>query len=260
MSPQNLSNLVYLIFLFVCLSYADGYLSAKPVRTPKGLHVTVRMSSGLLDSFLTRQLSFYPCNFDKITLRRQTIRPSSLFALFSNGISNDPQKFSIFKIIGAVVRDIIDAATRLFGKLRDSRTRQIVLSDFRSEVSSRWTSLTRNMTSGNSKEMSIPQLLLFATIFLGLPPIISFFIQLSGIAFALWGLYLILDGSWSLRENISLYVSPVAGNFIVMDRSYSSVVHPIYGGVVLLSLGVSLVTNSVDKMFTTLILYFVLVS
>lgn len=96
---------------------------------------------------------------------------------------------------------------------------------------------------------------------MGLPLLLSLIIQLSGTLIMLSGLFLICNGWWSLRNNISIFVIPGVNHYIITEGlSYGHVRHPIYGGLMLLCLGYAISVNSVEKMVITLILSFLLVS
>jgi len=125
-------------------------------------------------------------------------------------------------------------------------------------ITLRWKSLARNIVEGESgrrgEEFVIAQAVLLLFVFLGVNPFIALLIRLLGLVCSSYGLYMMTRGSWVLEANLSPYVKPVRGNYLVTHDIFDDVRHPIYGGVMLVCVGVSIVCNSVDRMLFALFL------
>jgi protein-S-isoprenylcysteine O-methyltransferase Ste14 len=62
----------------------------------------------------------------------------------------------------------------------------------------------------------------------------------SGIVLVVGGAVLVVAGFWALRHHLSPYPEPVAHAALIVGGVYRFVRHPIYGGIVLGGLGLSL--------------------
>ena len=98
------------------------------------------------------------------------------------------------------------------------------------------------------------QLLILTFILLGVSPVFVFFIRLLGLGVGAFGAYMMIRSAWILKENLSPYVVPVSGNYLVTTDLYEVVRHPQYGGLILFCIGTSMVTNSCDRLIFTLAL------
>jgi protein-S-isoprenylcysteine O-methyltransferase Ste14 len=178
-------------------------------------------------------------------------------------VDEQPMRGKTWNAIKSKLNYLRKETIQLFDKLKNRYSRQILYDNLKEEISYRWSNFKRNMSYGElgKRYENLTFLLAFLvlTIFIGIPPILSLLIQLSGSTFVLWGLFQILNGLWSLHNNVSIYVVPVNGSFVVTEGAYADVRHPIYGGILLLCLGVSMLSNSMEKMFTTMIIYSILV-
>jgi len=122
----------------------------------------------------------------------------------------------------------------------------------------RWQSVFRNIRAGEAghrgEEWLVAQLFLMAFITLGINPVFVFFIRLLGLGVGAFGAYMMVRAAWILKENLSPFVVPVSGNYLVTTDLYEVVRHPQYGGLILCCVGFSLVTNSCDRLIFTLVL------
>lgn len=114
-----------------------------------------------------------------------------------------------------------------------------------------YSSLIKNTKEGDIGKKGegwlIAQLSLIGIVVLGVHPFVRFCIRLSGWSFILMGSYLLMGGMWNLGENISIFSAPIQDNQLVTNGVYEKVRHPIYGGLILTCLGISIACNSVDK-------------
>ena len=70
------------------------------------------------------------------------------------------------------------------------------------------------------------QLLILTFILLGVSPVFVFFIRLLGLGVGAFGAYMMIRSAWILKENLSPYVVPVSGNYLVTTDLYEVVRHP----------------------------------
>ena len=143
----------------------------------------------------------------------------------------------------------------LFSKLlREPSFRQELLD----MITVRLKSVFRNIRTGEAgrrgEEWLMAQLTLLIFITLGVNPVFVFFIRLLGLGLGAFGGYMMIRAAWILKENLSPFVVPVDGNYLVTSDLYEVVRHPQYGGLILFCLGISLVTNSCDRLIFTLAL------
>lgn len=138
--------------------------------------------------------------------------------------------------------------------LRDPSYRQELLD----MISIRWRSVFRNLRMGEvgrrGEEWLLAQMVLLAFILLGINPLFVFFIRLLGLGVGGFGAYMMIRAAWILKENLSPFPVPVENHYLVTSDLYEVVRHPLYGGLILVCVGVSLVTNSCDRLIFTLVL------
>lgn len=125
-----------------------------------------------------------------------------------------------------------------------------------------FTSAFNNIREGDvgkrGEELFLGQAILVAFVLFGIPTFVSFLIKLTGILATSGGFYFISRGVWDLRQNLTPFVAPIAGNQLVTSGIYSSVRHPLYTGLISLCLGVAIFSDSVDKAVLTLVLAYFL--
>jgi len=61
-----------------------------------------------------------------------------------------------------------------------------------------------------------------------------------------------------IGENITIYSTPTSNNELVTNGVFKKVRHPIYGGVILSCIGISIISNSIDKGIVSVLLSLVL--
>ena len=140
--------------------------------------------------------------------------------------------------------------------------RLITQPSFRQELldmcSVRWLSFFENIRYGEvgrrGEEWLLAQLVLVAFITLGINPLFVICIRCLGFAFSAFGAYMIIRAAWILKENLSPFVVPSANNYVVDSDLFAVVRHPLYGGVILGCIGISLMSNSCDRLIFTLFL------
>jgi len=103
------------------------------------------------------------------------------------------------------------------------------------------------------------QLFLLLCILVGTVPLISSSLYfLAGPLSMAVGGGMIVASVYQLQGDLSPWIVKPAGSTLRTDGIYEYVRHPIYGGLVLLCLGIAVVTNSANRLILTAALYFVL--
>lgn len=143
----------------------------------------------------------------------------------------------------------------------DSRREMMVITS--NTVQSIVSGLTRNIKDGESGKRGEGWMLtvlgIYSMIWLGVPSIFSWLIQFSAIGYTGIGLGMFGSAIWQLKENNSPYIIPSRGNRLVTTGIYEHVRHPMYGGIILTAVGLSVMSNSVEKLLMSAVLVFVLV-
>lgn len=167
-----------------------------------------------------------------------------------------------------VIDNIKDFFLHLYRDLLNKPTRVARLEVFKERIKLLYSSLIINSkfvqnspvhVSNQNDKLLIPSVLM-AMIIVGLPPLMATIIYFFGFLCITLGTALIVNGIWSLKENISFFITPCNDNYIVTNNSYDLVTHPIYGGIILFCFGLSLVSKNANKLFITIALYFYFVS
>ena len=104
------------------------------------------------------------------------------------------------------------------------------------------------------------QVLVVLLVLSEVPLLVRFLLWLSSLLFTATGVGLILSAFWELKENASPFLVPLSQSRLVTGGAYEYLRHPMYGGVVLLCLGLSVLSRNSDKLFLTVLLTFALVS
>ena len=122
-------------------------------------------------------------------------------------------------------------------------------------------SAVKNISEGEigkrGEELVLIQFGIMALVFLGVPPLVSVVIKLFGVFSTICGLYVMVRGVWDLKENITPFVSPIAGNQLVTSGVYDAVRHPIYTGLIFFCAGIAVASDSIEKaVLTAVLMYF----
>ena len=88
-----------------------------------------------------------------------------------------------------------------------------------------------------------------------LDPSLHNVLYLSGLVPLCLGMALAAQGSKSLGENLTPWPKPTADNQLKTDGAYALCRHPIYGGLLLACLGLSITTVSPGRLFFTAMLF-----
>jgi protein-S-isoprenylcysteine O-methyltransferase Ste14 len=152
-------------------------------------------------------------------------------------------------------------------KLQGDDSRKKFLGDLVSGVQATLTALVANTggefgTRGESYMGII--LVLSCSIIIGLHSVletlIRVLIRVSGSLYVVVGIVMIAAGLFELRANASLFYLPVEKNKLVTSGIFRMVRHPVYGGLLLLCIGLSITSQRWDKMVLSVVLGVVLVS
>lgn len=149
--------------------------------------------------------------------------------------------------------------------LQDKSYRQNIYHKLQTGLFSVLKHLFRNLQEGEvgkrGEENLIAQVFLIGSVlFVGVHPLLRWALSFSGVVSFVTGLYLLFHGLSDLGELTTVFAPPVAASQVVSHGVYRLVRHPIYGGLLLLCMGVSVTGMSVHKLLLTLILAVVLVS
>jgi protein-S-isoprenylcysteine O-methyltransferase Ste14 len=90
--------------------------------------------------------------------------------------------------------------------------------------------------------------------------IIRFLIRISASLYVVVGIAMVLAGLFELKANTSLFYLPIERNKLVTSGIFRFVRHPVYGGLLLLCIGLSISSQRWDKMVLSVVLGVVLVS
>lgn len=152
-------------------------------------------------------------------------------------------------------------------KLQVDESRKKFLGDLVSGVQIVLTSIVANTggefgTRGESYMGII--LVLSCSIIIGLHSvlemIIRVLIRISGSLYVAVGIAMITAGLFELKGNASLFYLPIERNKLVTSGIFRMVRHPVYGGLLLLCIGLSITSQRWDKMVLSVVLGVVLVS
>jgi len=169
----------------------------------------------------------------------------------NNNYNNVPE---YRKRLARVWRETAD----FLASLENLQVRRKLLADAKHIVTCAWKNVSEGEVGKRGEELVFVQCGLLALVLLGVPPLVSFIIKLSGVLSAACGVYLMARGCWALRDNLTPFVSPVAGNQLVTTGVYHAVRHPIYTGLLCFCAGVAISSGSVEKAVVTAALAYVL--
>lgn len=177
------------------------------------------------------------------------------------------RKLRLFETRGNLGTDSPDGGAWSFIKKGFSKSGMVLRAllrnpSYRQELSDmitiRWSSVFRNLRTGElgrrGEEWLVAQMVLLTFILLGINPIFVFFIRLMGLGVGGFGAYMMIRAAWILKENLSPFPVPVENHYLVTSDLYDIVRHPLYGGLILVCVGVSLITNSCDRLIFTIAL------
>lgn len=153
---------------------------------------------------------------------------------------------------------------RTFERLRDRDYRRRMYRSIHTGFSSVLRHLLRNVREGElgkrGEEWVVVQGLLLFSIFGGVHPIFRSLLFLSGLLSTVSGLYLMAHALSDLGELTTPFAPPVQASVVVENGVYRMVRHPMYGGLLLLCGGLSILSGAVEKLVLTLGLAWLLVS
>lgn len=84
---------------------------------------------------------------------------------------------------------------------------------------------------------------------------IPYWIQIASLFPALIGMVIIIKAILQLNKNLSPYPSPIQNGQLIKDGLYKYVRHPIYSGVIITCLSLSIFTSSEYRTLVTILLY-----
>ena len=189
-------------------------------------------------------------------------------------IPNNPTNSAIAAAIDAEKIDFQTFCTKLpdylqsqVAKVQGDETRKQFLSELFSGVQTVLGSLVSNTggefgTRGESYMGII--LVLSCSIIIGLHSVLEMLIRVlirvSGSLYVAVGIAMMIAGFFELKGNASFFYLPIERNKLVTTGIYRMVRHPVYGGLLLLCIGLSITSQRWDKMVLSVVLGVVLVS
>lgn len=163
-------------------------------------------------------------------------------------------------VIMKVYRSIMSNINRL----KDYQHRLLFFQQVRDNVRLVYNSSISSFSEGIAGERGegwvTTQVLVVLLVLSEVPLLVKFLLWLSSLLFTATGVGLILSAFWELKENSSPFLVPLSQSRLVTGGAYEYLRHPMYGGVVLLCLGLSVLSRNSDKLFLTVLLTFALVS
>mmetsp|Transcript_34063 Transcript_34063/g.70329 ORF Transcript_34063/g.70329 Transcript_34063/m.70329 type:complete len:420 (+) Transcript_34063:115-1374(+) len=186
-----------------------------------------------------------------------------------------PSKHKVAAIIAAVEAEKIDLAMfmeqapqyvqNLVGKIMGGDSRVALVGEIMTGGQVLVTSVMKNNEGefGTRGEKYLAVIfVLSCSIIIGLHSVlemvIRFFIGLSASIYVVVGLGLIVTGMFELKSNLSLFYLPIDRNKLVTSGVFRMVRHPVYGGLLLLCIGLSITSQRWDKMVLSVLLGLVL--
>ena len=148
-------------------------------------------------------------------------------------------------------------------QLKNKSQRKQLFSDFFLDMKTVFVSLLTNIRHGEygkrGEEIVFIQLTLLGFIFFGMNSFLTIGIRVLSLSAFFYGHSLLFRGILDLKNNFSPYIDPGKNHTLVTTGIYEQVRHPIYGGLLLLALGVSIIAKDVYKLFVTILLGVILV-
>lgn len=181
---------------------------------------------------------------------------SSLYTMKSFVDNEHRYRDVILKVYRSIISNI--------NRLKDYQQRilffQQVKSNARLVFNSSISSFSEGIAGERGEGWMTAQVLVVLLVLSEVPLLVRFLLWLSSLLFTATGAGLILSAFWELKENSSPFLVPLSQSRLVTGGAYEYLRHPMYGGVVLLCLGLSVLSRNSDKLFLTILLTFALVS
>jgi protein-S-isoprenylcysteine O-methyltransferase Ste14 len=147
-------------------------------------------------------------------------------------------------------------------QFRDSKIRYRMYKQVQTGFLSVFRHLVFNLRDGKfgsrGEGWFVAQIILVSSIFFGIHPLVRWMLSLFAIFSTMGGLYFLLHALSDLGELTTPFVYPVKSSVVVENGVYRLVRHPMYGGLLMMCAGVSILAGSVHKLLLTLILAWVL--
>ena len=194
--------------------------------------------------------------FEKITI--------TLLPLHLSGVPVDQTSTKNSKFL-TIFNKLYLQSKQLMNRWKDKETRTIMINNFTNDCKLIYKTLTNNTVNPSAEagkrgeEILLVKVLLISLLILGIPEGLIGIIKLFGISSWILGFYLLLDGIWHLKSNLSFYNIPIQNNYLVTSGVYDMVRHPIYGGIMLLAIGSSIVCGNLEKLVISIFLTVLLV-
>lgn len=161
---------------------------------------------------------------------------------------------------------LMESFTSGLSTLTEKEPRDKFLAALSANVKTTLASLLKNVQEGEmgkrGEEWFIGLFVLSFLILVGVHPLlfrlISFFIWLSAFLYILLGFFLIANALWELKANISPFIAPIKDNTLTTGGVYRLCRHPMYGGLILLCIGKSIRSGSMEKFLLSVVLAFIL--
>lgn len=108
-------------------------------------------------------------------------------------------------------------------------------------------------------EIAVLAFIVLGQIPAGVFPIFGGIVRTVAVSSLISGIVIIVLSVQYIRpENLNIYASPTNATFVCTSGPYELVRHPLYGGLVALSLGLAMITNSMERTVLTALLFWIL--
>jgi protein-S-isoprenylcysteine O-methyltransferase Ste14 len=155
------------------------------------------------------------------------------------------------KEVKALSRGLADESLRLFRRIRNPESRNEDIHRFSTDFNILSRELFNNAFEspmGNKGEWwFVAQTALMTAVAVGTVPLLGVVMKLFGGMSVVSGLYYLGYGMLNMCESLSPFIFPASKNILKTYGAYSIVRHPIYSGLILLSFGLSIFTNSLPR-------------
>jgi len=161
-------------------------------------------------------------------------------------------------VIVNLYRRIISNISRLKDYQQRKQFFQQVKDNIRLVYNSSLSSFSEGISGEKGEGWLTAQVLVVLVVLSEVPVLLSFLLWSSSLLFTATGVGLIVSAFWELKDNSSPFLVPLSHSRLVTSGAYEYLRHPMYGGVVLLCVGLSVLSRNCDKLFLTVLLTFAL--
>lgn len=255
-------------FMFVIgyIGLCEGFLHLHPPNLLLGQRIKQRAWYGKFNPRLLLQM---PCYSDALVIEvennnKTVLIDTNLLSLnethlhhLSAAIIDNPQVTEQLEQIQKQSHEVIQ-------QLKTKSNRKQLFLNAAADTKTIVFTLLKNIRNGEygkrGEELLFTQLALLGFVFFGMNSFLTIGIKIFSFISFFYGIHLLFRGVFDLKEQLSPYTIPGKEHRIVSSGIYEQVRHPIYGGMMLLALGMSIIAKDVYKLSVAIMLGLVLVS